>query len=208
VYYLLYLWFGPECGVWHVSERHIPSSKNQVWQCRIRQNSAERTNVFEPDAISCRGKLFIFHTDRLGIIISAVRAISNGAWSAADSALRSAVRFSSSCCRPKGARPATLPKQPIFSSYSMFIINSSALWDAHTTSFSPGHYSTWLSLTSLLPSFCKKKLKVCLGCPTALFLRPIWLVLYAGCLCSGGAGTVKYHSQLSISFIHCAQHRE
>jgi hypothetical protein len=32
--------------------------------------------------------------------------------------------------------------------------------------------------------------------PAAIFPRPIWLVLYLGCLCSGGAGTVKYHSQL------------
>jgi hypothetical protein len=52
----------------------------------------------------------------------------NGAWSAADSASRSAVRFSCSGCRPKGAPPATLSKRPIFSSYPMFIINSSALW--------------------------------------------------------------------------------
>jgi hypothetical protein len=38
----------------------------------------------------------------------------NGAWSAADSASRSAVRFSCSGCRPKGAPPDTLPKRPIF----------------------------------------------------------------------------------------------
>jgi hypothetical protein len=35
--------------------------------------------------------------------------------------------------------PATLPKRPIFSSYLMFIINSSALSHAQTTSFSQGH---------------------------------------------------------------------
>jgi hypothetical protein len=63
----------------------------------------------------------------------------NGAWSAADSASRSAVRASCSGCWPKGAPPATLPKRPIFSSYPMFIINSSNLWHAQTTSFSQGH---------------------------------------------------------------------
>jgi hypothetical protein len=35
-----------------------------------------------------------------------------------------------------------------------------------------------------------------------MLLRPIWLVLYGGCLCSGGAGTVKYHSQLHLSVIY------
>jgi hypothetical protein len=45
-------------------------------------------------------------------------------------------------------------------------------------------------------------LKVCLGCPAAMFLRPIWLVLYSGCLCSGGAGTVKWHSQLTFNLFH------
>jgi hypothetical protein len=52
--------------------------------------------------------------------------------SAADSALRSAVRFSCCCCRPKRAPPATLPKRPIFFSFSMFIINSSALRHVQT----------------------------------------------------------------------------
>jgi hypothetical protein len=59
----------------------------------------------------------------------------NGAWSAANSALRSAIRFSCRGCRPKDTLPARLPKRPIFSSYPMFIINSSALWHAQTTSF-------------------------------------------------------------------------
>jgi hypothetical protein len=42
------------------------------------------------------------------------RQLDNGAWSAADSALRSAVRFSSCCCRPMGAPPSRQPKTADF----------------------------------------------------------------------------------------------
>jgi hypothetical protein len=63
----------------------------------------------------------------------------NGAWSNADIALLSAVRFSCSCCRPERVPPVALPNRTILSFYLVLIIKSFALLHVQTLSFTTGH---------------------------------------------------------------------